>query len=97
MSDNDDVIANLAQMLDANDASSAPIGRVHFTWTDNAMKLLINSAYKQEAYKKTSINMEAKWELLKAELIVQATFRNCPDVTTAKSLRQKFNRNGNCD
>jgi hypothetical protein len=93
MSYNEDVVANLAQMLDRNDETTplASTGRVHFMWTDLAMKLLINSAYKQEAYKKTSVNMEVKWEMVKAELKGHETFRNWPDVT-AKNLRQKFNR-----
>jgi hypothetical protein len=91
MSDQD-MIASLSQMLDANaDAPPAPTGRVHFIWTDNAMKLLINSAYKQEAYKKTSMNMELKWEMVRSELIAHDPFRNHPEVT-AKNLRQKFNR-----
>lgn len=87
-----DMIANLSRMLDMNaDAPPAPAGRVHFIWTDNAMKLLINSAYKQEAYKKTSMNMELKWEMVRSELIAHDPFRNHPEVT-AKNLRQKFNR-----
>ena len=88
MSDQD-MSASLSQMLDANaDAPPAPTDRVRYIWTDNAMKLLINLAYKQEAYKKASMNMELKWEMVRSELIAH----DHPEVTAKKLRQKKFNR-----
>ena len=92
--DNGTVIQTLNVMLDSSvppPAVPASGSRVNFMWTDFAMKLLINAAYKQEAYKKTAINMDKKWELVRAELTLHPTFRTWTDMS-AKNLRQKFNR-----
>ena len=73
-------------------AAPAPsFSRANFVWTDCAVKLLINAAHKHEAYKKTPMKMDQKWELVRAELVLQPTFQKWTDVT-AQNLRQKFNR-----
>ena len=55
-------------------AAPAPsFSRANFVWTDCAVKLLINAAHKHEAYKKTSMKIDQKWELVRAELVLQPT------------------------
>jgi hypothetical protein len=62
----------------------------HLFWSETMKCQLVSSCLANKAYKKTSINMDTKWEMVAANLMMNSEFQGF--ALTGPNMKRKFER-----